>query len=716
LSTLRYADRAKQIKNKAIVNEDPNVKLVRGLKEEIAALKKALAGGGGGGGEAGSTIGMSAEEKKKAEEEMRKQMEDEMKAFQAKLVEMQKEKEASWEERLKQTQANANSLDSGAAEKKKKAASTPHILNLHEDDLFNKKIIHLCPVGITSFGRKDADPKPDVVVGGLSIKKAHCSIMNNKGKCTLNLLSPDAKVVINGTSVTKPTVLKERDRILIGNNHMFFYVDPAARKKMGSSVPPDPSFEEAQHEVHQAAMAATLEAEKKRKEDQARLKAETEKKVKEMEAKMEAQRLQAEKRAKKERERIEAEMLAKLKEREAELQKGGMSADALSAAMKEQEERMKRDAEAALKSQADKMAALERQLQDKIKQTEELAAQQQRRMQERSLLDERLLHTIPLVNEANAIADELGNPHAFAIKLMATRGVGGKDKTDIFVRVQLRGTDAPPLMWSLEKFTDRLYLMRELYQSFCEADRNIDAVRPEKVQDDPFYDEPTDQLIGKANVYLDSLSYFLDVDESTPIIDYKGKQKGEVSLQIVPVPLSPAGKELSVDTLSDESLEAWKGKKLRVDINVSGCRGLPPKLSTDVYVKYRWFVDEEYTCTKKATGKSINPVINDSASFEHIVTDELIKFTSGQSIELEVYGAFEDAGAVMKAALSDGAVPKSARLSNATADLSGASGGDELIRVKSERDRLAAEVKQLRAQLKDAQEQAGSSSGGCSVM
>eukprot|EP00927_Polykrikos_kofoidii_P017676 TRINITY_DN18073_c0_g1_i1.p1 TRINITY_DN18073_c0_g1~~TRINITY_DN18073_c0_g1_i1.p1 ORF type:complete len:884 (-),score=203.21 TRINITY_DN18073_c0_g1_i1:90-2741(-) len=39
LSTLRYADRAKKIKNTAIVNENPQVKLIRELKEENAALK-----------------------------------------------------------------------------------------------------------------------------------------------------------------------------------------------------------------------------------------------------------------------------------------------------------------------------------------------------------------------------------------------------------------------------------------------------------------------------------------------------------------------------------------------------------------------------------------------------------------------------------------------------------------------------------------------------
>ena len=42
LSTLRYADRAKQIVCKAVVNEDPNAKLVRELKEEVERLRELL--------------------------------------------------------------------------------------------------------------------------------------------------------------------------------------------------------------------------------------------------------------------------------------------------------------------------------------------------------------------------------------------------------------------------------------------------------------------------------------------------------------------------------------------------------------------------------------------------------------------------------------------------------------------------------------------------
>ena len=54
LSTLRYADRAKKIQNKAVINESEHDKMVRLLKEEnvnckkmIENLQKKIGGGGG---------------------------------------------------------------------------------------------------------------------------------------------------------------------------------------------------------------------------------------------------------------------------------------------------------------------------------------------------------------------------------------------------------------------------------------------------------------------------------------------------------------------------------------------------------------------------------------------------------------------------------------------------------------------------------------------
>ncbi|XP_063729758.1 kinesin-like protein KIF13A [Symsagittifera roscoffensis] len=43
LSTLRYADRAKRIVNNAVINEDPNARIIRELREEVEKLRRQLA-------------------------------------------------------------------------------------------------------------------------------------------------------------------------------------------------------------------------------------------------------------------------------------------------------------------------------------------------------------------------------------------------------------------------------------------------------------------------------------------------------------------------------------------------------------------------------------------------------------------------------------------------------------------------------------------------
>ena len=65
LSTLRYADRAKKIKNQAVINEDPTDKMIRMLKEENDRLKKELAAKGGA---AGGVVVSDEESKAKLKE------------------------------------------------------------------------------------------------------------------------------------------------------------------------------------------------------------------------------------------------------------------------------------------------------------------------------------------------------------------------------------------------------------------------------------------------------------------------------------------------------------------------------------------------------------------------------------------------------------------------------------------------------------------------
>jgi len=85
------ADRAKQIKTRAIVNEDPTEKLIKSLQEENARLKKALESGGvgdvkkaGGGGveDDEASLKRQLEENNKAMEDMKLSYEEKLKKAQ----------------------------------------------------------------------------------------------------------------------------------------------------------------------------------------------------------------------------------------------------------------------------------------------------------------------------------------------------------------------------------------------------------------------------------------------------------------------------------------------------------------------------------------------------------------------------------------------------------------------------------------------------------
>lgn len=90
VNTLKYADRAKQIKNKAVVNEDPQDKLIRDLKAENDRLKKELAAAGG----PAQVITQKDEEAEKQMLLMKEQLE----ANQRAMADMEK----SWEDKLRE--------------------------------------------------------------------------------------------------------------------------------------------------------------------------------------------------------------------------------------------------------------------------------------------------------------------------------------------------------------------------------------------------------------------------------------------------------------------------------------------------------------------------------------------------------------------------------------------------------------------------------------
>lgn len=141
LSTLRYADRAKKIQNKAVVNESATDKLIRELKEENEKLKKMLMSAAQG----GQTINLdqlglgNANDIIESMDHTQKEIE-EMENFEQKLAE---QKEADKQKAIEHDE-----------KKKKENKRAPHLVNLNEDPQLSQHIYYPLQEFPVRLGRK----------------------------------------------------------------------------------------------------------------------------------------------------------------------------------------------------------------------------------------------------------------------------------------------------------------------------------------------------------------------------------------------------------------------------------------------------------------------------------------------------------------------------------------------------------------------------------
>ncbi|OSD01737.1 kinesin-domain-containing protein [Trametes coccinea BRFM310] len=244
LSTLRYADQAKKIKNKAVINEDPNAKLVRELKEELEMLRARVAGASN---EAVFDPSIPAEKQKVTYQakdgtiktvtkaELQEQLETSEKLMQS-LNE-------TWEQKMQRTQEIQREREQAleelgiTVEKNNVGVHTPkrmpHLVNLNEDPLMSECLIYQLKPGRTDVGRLDSDKAVTIKLSGESIAEEHCWFENNDGKVTLHAM-PDAVTFLNGRQITPGQAYKLRSgfRIILGEHHVFRFNNPEEVRKL----------------------------------------------------------------------------------------------------------------------------------------------------------------------------------------------------------------------------------------------------------------------------------------------------------------------------------------------------------------------------------------------------------------------------------------------------------------------------------------------------
>ncbi|XP_028858111.1 kinesin-like protein KIF1A isoform X2 [Denticeps clupeoides] len=555
LSTLRYADRAKQIRCNAIINEDPNNRLVRELKEEVARLRDLLYSQGLGDiiesianysnvidvqavSQRGhlSTVtnamtGMSPSPSLSALSSRAgsvKNLQDHIMLASEETIERLKETEKiiaelneTWEEKLRRTEAirmerEALLAEMGVAIREDGGTvgvfspkKTPHLVNLNEDPLMSECLLYYIKDGITKVGRKDARTRQDIVLSGHFIKEEHCcftSTIGMSGEGVVVLEPCDgAETYVNGKRVTAPTVLRSGNRIIMGKSHVFRFNDPEQARQERERTP---CAETPAEPVDWAFAQREL---------------------------LEKQGID-----------MKQEMDQRLQDLEDQYRKEKEVASSLL-------DDLQRDFELRLKALQDKVDShyypktIEEEEVQWTKRETDLGmwAFRKWRFYQFTSLRDLLWGNAVFLKEANAISVELKKKVQFQFVLLTDTlysplppdllppsMVKDREKrpfprTIVAVEVQDQKNGATHY-WTLEKLRQRLDLMREMYDRAAELPSTmVEDCDHTLSGGDPFYDRfPWFRLVGRAFVYLSNLLYPVPLVHRVAIVSEKGEVKG----------------------------------------------------------------------------------------------------------------------------------------------------------------------------------------------
>ncbi|KPI45323.1 Kinesin-like protein KIF1C [Cyphellophora attinorum] len=258
LSTLRYADSAKRIKNHAVVNEDPNARMIRELKEELAQLRSKLAGGAGSGpGEASYPEGTPLDQQfvtiTQADGSTKQVSKAEIMEQLGQSEKLYKDLNETWEEKLLKTEAIHKEREAAleelgiSIEHGNVGMSTPkkmpHLVNLSDDPLLAECLVYNLKPGITTVGNVDASESSEIRLNGSKILAHHCKLEHADNIVTV-VPADGAAVMVNGKRVDKPTRLRSGHRLILGDFHIFRFNNPLEqRPSLGSPTPFRPGHE-----------------------------------------------------------------------------------------------------------------------------------------------------------------------------------------------------------------------------------------------------------------------------------------------------------------------------------------------------------------------------------------------------------------------------------------------------------------------------------------
>ncbi|XP_017838291.1 kinesin-like protein KIF13B isoform X2 [Drosophila busckii] len=617
LSTLRYADRAKRIVNHAVVNEDPNARIIRELRHEVETLRSMLKHA------TGSPVG-DVQDKLAESENLMKQISQTWEEKLVKTERIQNERQQALEQMGISVQA------SGIMVEKNKY----YLVNLNADPSLNELLVYYLKERTLIGGRTISGQQPDIQLSGLGIQPEHCVITIEDSGLFMDPVQ-GARCFVNGSAVMEKTPLQNGDRILWGNHHFFRVNSPRVGNSANlcASEPQTPAqlidYNFARDEIMQNELSndpiqtAIARLERQHEEDK--------------QVALEKQRQEYERQFQQLRNILSPSTPYAPYAPYDPLRMGKVTPNTPTSQMRVEKWAQERD-----------------------------------EMFRRSLgqLKTDIMRANSLVQEANFLAEEMEKKTKFSVTLqIPPANLSPNRRRGAFVSepaILVKRTNSGSQIWSMEKLENKLIDMREMYQEHKERilhglplvetyaaeefdDKDEESGKPQ----DPFYEsQENHNLIGVANIYLEVLFHDVKLDYHTPIISQQGEVAGRLQVEIQRVagqmPQDRMCESVS-ETSSADSRDEYEdpvdpmANQITCRVTIKCATGLPLSLSNFVFCQYTFWGHQEM----------VVPVINAETTahdqnmtfkFEHTkdftvnINEEFLEHCIEGALSIEVWG------------------------------------------------------------------------------
>ena len=607
LSTLRYADRAKKIQNKAVINESEHDKMIRLLREENSGLKKMIE-------DLQNKLldqgGVAGEDDKESFLELKDQYE----ANQQALADMQK----TFQEKLEEAKKHEAEIIG-----KEIDLNEPHLVVLNEDPQLSHKLRYSLNNLPFYVGRKQGNPTPQIILSGIGIRQNH-AIFNKRGdKIILKANDNGAKeyIFINGKKLENNDgeILNNKDRIIFGTNTILLFMEKSDGK----------DIYEIDWEMAQMEYQTEIEEFKKRQLE------ENEKK-KEKEINLMKKGLEEEYTKKKNE--MEEELKKKLEEYEnnikemthkSEIQKIEQERQNIEKALKEKIEQLELE-------KAKKKRELE------IRERNELLKlNNKKKINEHIHSSEKFESTVynllKKISKMKIIINELKRKIEL-ILIQPIDVIEKKEDNNLLIRVE-NYEEGTVYYWSTDTFHNRYDLMNELFNKYNDDEKfDIFSI---KNTDDPLWDESKPSLLGYSFYKLEPVAYLMSNESTLSIISSDAKIMGQIVINIIPV--DDNGNEF--DEVPDDPLSDLIGQSLFYKVIIKSVQNLPSNFCKKIQIQYESLVDKFFTSTKFYNdGESRKSSFEINEVFEHhidyLMKDD-IEFLINGNLRFSIY-AYEE--------------------------------------------------------------------------